>query len=57
MQKFKEVFKIEKYNINYVILLKKSKTNMLITKTHDANYKELYLDDNFVIYERLNANK
>ena len=47
----------EKYNINYVILLKKSKTNMLITKTHDANYKELYSDDNFVIYERLSANK
>ena len=47
----------EKYDINYVILLKKSKTNMIITKTHDENYKELYSDDNFVVYERLNANK
>ena len=45
----------EKYDINYVILLKKSKTNMIITKTHDENYKELYSDDNFVVYERLNA--
>ena len=52
---YEETF--EKYNINYVILGKKSKTNMIITKTHDVNYKELYSDDNFVIYERLNANK
>ena len=52
---YEETF--EKYDINYVILLKKSKTNMIITKTHDANYKELYSDDNFVIYQRLNANK
>lgn len=52
---YEETF--EKYDINYVILLKKSKTNMIITKTHDANYKELYSDDNFVIYERSNANK
>lgn len=52
---YEETF--EKYNINYVILGKKSKTNMIITKTHDVNYKELYSDDNFVIYQRLNANK
>lgn len=45
----------EKYNITHVILKKNSKTNMIITKTHDANYKELYSDDNFVVYERLNA--
>ena len=44
----------EKYDITHVILGKKSKTNMVITKTHDENYKELYSDDNFVIYERLN---
>ena len=50
---YEETF--EKYNINYVILGKKSKTNMIITKTHDENYKELYSDDNFVVYERLNA--
>mgnify|MGYP003302276968 FL=1 len=47
----------EKYNITHVILGKKSKTNMIITKTHDENYKELYSDDHFVIYERLNVNE
>ena len=52
---YEETF--EKYNINYVILLKKSKINMVITKTNDENYNELYSDDNFVVYERLNANK
>ena len=44
----------EKYDITHVILGKGSKTNMIITKTNDENYKELYSDDNFVIYERLN---
>ncbi len=47
----------EKYDITHVIISKKSKTNMIITKTEDKNYKELYSDDNFVIYERLNAEK
>ena len=32
---YEETF--EKYNINYVILLKKSKINMVITKTNDEN--------------------
>lgn len=48
---YEETF--EKYNITHVIMSKKSKTNMIITKTQDKNYKELYSDDNFVIYERL----
>lgn len=52
---YEETF--EKYDITHVIISKKSKTNMIITKTNDENYKELYSDDNFVIYERLNANK
>ena len=30
---------------------------MIIKKTNDENYKKLYEDDNFVIYERLNAEK
>lgn len=47
----------EKYNITHVIMYKKSKMNLIITKTKDKNYKELYSDDNFVIYERLNAKK
>ena len=28
--------------------------NMIITKTEDKNYKELYSDKYFVVYERLN---
>ena len=48
---YEETF--EKYDITHVILSKGSKTNMIITKTNDENYKELYSYDNFVIYERL----
>ena len=47
----------EKYNITHVIIGKKSKTNMIISETKDENYKEIYSDDSFVIYERLNAKK
>lgn len=39
------------YKITHVILYKNSKINMLITKTDSEKYKELYSDDNFVIYE------
>ena len=49
---YEDIF--EKYDITHVISYKKSKMNMIITKTNDKNYKELYSDDNFVIYERLN---
>lgn len=52
---YEDTFK--KYKITHVIISKKSKTNMIITKTNDKNYKELYSDDNFIIYERLNANE
>ena len=45
----------EKYNITHILIFNNSKVNMIITKTHDKNYKELYSDDNFVIYERLNS--
>ncbi len=48
---YEETF--EKYKITHVIIHKNSKTNMIITKTNDKNYKELYSDDNFVIYERM----
>ncbi len=41
----------EKYDITHVILTKNSKLNMLISR--DENYKQLYLDDYFVVYERL----
>ena len=43
----------EKYDITHVITYKNSKMNMIITKTNDPKYKELYSDDYFVVYERL----
>lgn len=41
----------EKYNITHVITYKNSKINMIITKTQELNYQELYQDDYFVIYK------
>ncbi len=46
----------EKYDITHVITYKNSKMNMIITKTEDKKFKELYSDNYFVIYER-NSNK
>lgn len=46
--------KFEEYNITHVMTKTNSKLNMLISR--DDNYKELYKDDNFIIYERENAN-
>lgn len=48
---YEETF--EKYDITHIIISKNSKTNMIITKTEDENYKELYSDDDFIIYERI----
>lgn len=48
---YEETF--EKYNITHLLISKKSKTNMIITKTEDTKYKELYSDDNFIVYERI----
>ena len=42
---------MEKYDITHVILGKKTKLNMFLSR--DDNYKQLYSDDNFVVYERL----
>ena len=50
---YEETF--EKYGITHVITYKNSKMNMIIVKTQDENYKELYADDYFVIYERINS--
>ena len=50
---YEDVF--EKYQITHVITYQNSKMNMIITKTKDANYKELYSDKYFVIYERESA--
>lgn len=41
----------EQYDITHIILYKSSKLNMLISKEPD-NYKEIYSDDKFIIYER-----
>lgn len=49
---YEDTFK--KYDITHVITYDNSKMNMIIEKTKDPNYKELYKDDYFVIYERLN---
>ena len=40
---YEDTFK--KYKITHVIISKKSKTNMIITKTNNKNYKELYSDE------------
>lgn len=42
--------KFEEYDITHVIVTKKAKLNMFLSRNSD--YKELYSDDNFVIYER-----
>ena len=52
---YEDTFK--KYDITHIICNKSSKMNMIITKTNDTRYKELYSDDHFVIYERLNVNE
>lgn len=52
---YEDIF--EKYNITHVITYDNSKMNMIITKSNDPNYKELYKDKYFVIYERLNVTK
>ena len=41
----------EKYNITHIIVYENSKVNMMITKTKDPQYKQLYKDEYFVIYE------
>lgn len=47
--------KFENYNITHVITKSNSKLNMLLSK--DYNYKELYSDDYFKIYERESENE
>ena len=44
----------EKYKITHAIMYANSKMSMIIDKTEDKNYKKIYSDDYFVIYERLN---
>lgn len=44
-----DIFK--KYDITHVITYENSKMNMIITKTKDPNFEELYKDDHFVVYK------
>ena len=50
---YEDIFK--KYGITHAIMYKDAKISMIIDKTKDENYKKIYEDDYFVIYERLNA--
>lgn len=50
---YEDIF--EKYGITHAIMYKDAKISMIIDKTKDENYKKIYEDDYFVIYERLNA--
>ena len=47
---YEDVF--DKYEITHLLIPNNTKMNMFISR--DENYKELYKDNNFVIYERLN---
>ena len=51
---YEDIF--EKYDITHVITYKNSKMNMIITRTNDKNYKELYSDNYFTVYERNSNN-
>ena len=50
---YEDTFK--KYGITHVITYENSKMNMIIEETKDPNYKKLYEDDYFTVYERLNV--
>lgn len=45
--------KFEEYKITHAIVYKTSKLNMFLSR--DDNYKEIYGDKNFIVYERLNV--
>lgn len=47
----------EKYGITHVITYKDSKMNNIIKKTEDKNLKQIYEDNSFTIYERMNIEK
>lgn len=42
----------EKYDVTHVITYKNSKMNMVMKRSENTDYTEIYDDDNFVIYER-----
>lgn len=47
---YEDIF--DKYEITHLLIPNNTKMNIFISR--DENYKELYKDNNFVIYERLN---
>ena len=47
----------EKYGITHVITYKDSKMNNIIKKTEDKKLKQIYEDNSFTIYERINIEK
>ena len=47
--------KFKEYGITHLLITRNSKLNIFISR--DSNYKELYSDYNFILYERLNANQ
>ena len=51
---YEEIF--EKYEMTHIITYKNSKINMIITQSNDEKYKEIYSDEDFIIYERLSTN-
>ena len=48
--------KFEHYGITHLLIYKKSLLSKMLSKDSE-NYKELYSDDNFIVFERLTANK
>ena len=44
--------KFEQYDITHILIRDNTKLNMLISKNKE-DYKKLYSDDNFVLYERV----
>ena len=48
---YEDIF--DKYEITHMILYKSSKIAMIIRRADFENYKEIYSDNNFVIFERI----
>lgn len=46
--------KFEHYGITHLLIYKNSTLDKVLRL--DTNYKELYSDDNFIVYERISAN-
>ncbi len=47
----------EQYDITHVITYKNSKTNMVMERSENKEYSQIYDDANFVIYEKVSEEK